>query len=520
MARARPQDGPSDEPKRRRLLLGDLPGARLPATASLRSAAAAAAAADAAAAAGNDGDSEGDSHGVDGLSDVEAALVLLRNQLYGAGAHPQQPQQPGRHPAPVTSAQQEAAAKRAAKGAALAALPPLVLRPQLYTVLRDRTAADREVERLRAAGRVRVLRLPGGAGGEGEDALMAEIEYRACVRAVASGAKARAAAAAAAAREASAAARKALAAAREASRAEPVAGTGAGGSAAAATGGPPVSAAFSSERRLSEEARRAEAAAGDAAALCWSLRAFEARVAPSADGRLPAPRRAAVMALLAAYDGGDDDDAQEGGGGGAAGAGRGGGAAAAARGAGGGFPPRPSSPSPRPSPDAMITHLMAAGLLARDPSGASAAASCFDDEDDKAGGGRAGGAGQHGQGPGGRATGAPASASSSPLLLLTVPGAGPIARSAPAGRAALLALLRGRPHRELPERELLPAPHSSSPYARLGAGPGRAAAARLVLRGTVLPAAFHVRDALGRGLIRRAEGLPGQGGAVLALVED
>lgn len=58
-----------------------------------------------------------------------------------------------------------AAAIAAATAAAAAAkqLPPVVLKSQIYTVLTDRTAADRDLEDLRQQGRVRVFKLAIGA---------------------------------------------------------------------------------------------------------------------------------------------------------------------------------------------------------------------------------------------------------------------------------------------------------------------------------------------------------------------
>jgi hypothetical protein len=42
-------------------------------------------------------------------------------------------------------------------------LPPLLLKSQLYTVLHDKTAADRDVEDLRRQGKVRLFKLATGA---------------------------------------------------------------------------------------------------------------------------------------------------------------------------------------------------------------------------------------------------------------------------------------------------------------------------------------------------------------------
>lgn len=104
-------------------------------------------------------------------SDAEATLILLRDQLY---------------PDPATAAAAAAAAKRtshakrsrgtsgpskvaaaavvAAAAAATAArqLPPIILKSQLYTILADRTAVDREVEELRRCGRLRLFKLAHG----------------------------------------------------------------------------------------------------------------------------------------------------------------------------------------------------------------------------------------------------------------------------------------------------------------------------------------------------------------------
>ncbi|XP_053788966.1 serine/threonine-protein kinase 19 isoform X3 [Vidua chalybeata] len=95
------------------------------------------------------------------LEDPSAALRAKRRR----------PGLPGEAPRPDGSP----AAVEAALGAVAAlfprrlfgdALPPLVLRHQLYDVVRDRTAVDRHLNRLRDEGRVRLLHL-----GLGPDAL-------------------------------------------------------------------------------------------------------------------------------------------------------------------------------------------------------------------------------------------------------------------------------------------------------------------------------------------------------------
>ncbi|XP_041269254.1 serine/threonine-protein kinase 19 [Onychostruthus taczanowskii] len=88
------------------------------------------------------------------FGDTDGALAAKRRR----------PELPGEPPRPDGSP----AAVEAALGAVAAlfprrlfgdALPPLVLRHQLYDVVRDRTAVDRHLNRLRTGGRVRLLHL-------------------------------------------------------------------------------------------------------------------------------------------------------------------------------------------------------------------------------------------------------------------------------------------------------------------------------------------------------------------------
>lgn len=101
-------------------------------------------------------------------SDAEATIMLLRSKLYpdpaaaaATAAAAKQSRHAKRSKGAAGPSRATAAAVTAAAAAAAAAqqLPPLVFKTQLYTVLTDRTAADRDVEDLRRQGRVRVFKL-------------------------------------------------------------------------------------------------------------------------------------------------------------------------------------------------------------------------------------------------------------------------------------------------------------------------------------------------------------------------
>lgn len=94
--------------------------------------------------------------------------MLLRNKLYpdpskaaAAASAAKQSRHAKRSKVATGPSKATAAAITAAAAAAAAAkmLPPIVLKSQLYTVLTDRTAADRDLEDLRQKGRVRVFKL-------------------------------------------------------------------------------------------------------------------------------------------------------------------------------------------------------------------------------------------------------------------------------------------------------------------------------------------------------------------------
>ncbi len=60
---------------------------------------------------------------------------------------------------------------------------PFATRSQLYTLLSDRTEADRQVEELRRANRIRLIQLPAGGGRGGEEhALLLTEDYLAALR--------------------------------------------------------------------------------------------------------------------------------------------------------------------------------------------------------------------------------------------------------------------------------------------------------------------------------------------------
>lgn len=101
-------------------------------------------------------------------SDAEASIMLLRSKLYpdpAAAAAAAGAAKTSRHAKRSKSAagpsKAAAAAITAAAAAAAAAkqLPPIVLKTQVYTVLTDKTAADRDLEQLRQSQRVRVFKL-------------------------------------------------------------------------------------------------------------------------------------------------------------------------------------------------------------------------------------------------------------------------------------------------------------------------------------------------------------------------
>lgn len=101
-------------------------------------------------------------------TDAEATIMLLRNKLYpdpaqaaAAASAAKQSRHAKRSKAATGPSKATAAAITAAAAAAAAGkqLPPIVLKSQLYTVLSDKTAADRDLEDLRQKGRVRVFKL-------------------------------------------------------------------------------------------------------------------------------------------------------------------------------------------------------------------------------------------------------------------------------------------------------------------------------------------------------------------------
>lgn len=114
----------------------------------------------------NTGDN--DSEDLEVPSDAQATVMLLRDQLYpdpavaaAAAAAAKQTRHAKRSKTAPGPSKAAAAAIVAAAAAATAArhLPPIVLKSQLYTVLADRTAVDRDVEDLRRQGTVRLFKL-------------------------------------------------------------------------------------------------------------------------------------------------------------------------------------------------------------------------------------------------------------------------------------------------------------------------------------------------------------------------
>jgi len=106
------------------------------------------------------------------LSDAEASILLLRHKLFpdpaaaaAAAATAKQTRHAKRSKSAAGPSKATVAAIAAATAAAAAAkqLPPVVLKTVVYTVLTDRTTADRDLEDLRQQGRVRVFKLAIGA---------------------------------------------------------------------------------------------------------------------------------------------------------------------------------------------------------------------------------------------------------------------------------------------------------------------------------------------------------------------
>lgn len=60
---------------------------------------------------------------------------------------------------------------------------PFATKAQVYTVVKDRTAADRQVDQLRRDNQIRLLQLPSSAaGGPGDYALVLTADYEAALR--------------------------------------------------------------------------------------------------------------------------------------------------------------------------------------------------------------------------------------------------------------------------------------------------------------------------------------------------
>lgn len=97
-------------------------------------------------------------------TDAEATIMLLRSKLYpdpqkAAAAAAAAAQSRHSKRSKTAAGPSKAAAAAITAAAAAKQLPPIVLKSQLYTVLTDRTAADRDLERLRQSQRVRVFKL-------------------------------------------------------------------------------------------------------------------------------------------------------------------------------------------------------------------------------------------------------------------------------------------------------------------------------------------------------------------------
>lgn len=119
------------------------------------------------AAAAEEEEADDDLHGMV-ATDAEATIMLLRQKLYpdpaqaaAAASAAKQSRHAKRSKGATGPSKATAAAITAAAAAAAAAkqLPPIVLKSQLYTVLTDKTTADRDLENLRQKGRVRVFKL-------------------------------------------------------------------------------------------------------------------------------------------------------------------------------------------------------------------------------------------------------------------------------------------------------------------------------------------------------------------------
>jgi hypothetical protein len=110
-------------------------------------------------------DGDGSDDGFDlAPTDAEATIMLLRSKLYpdpqkAAAAAAAAAQSRHSKRSKKATGPSKAAAAAITAAAAAKQLPPIVLKSQLYTVLTDRTAADRDLERLRQSQRVRVFKL-------------------------------------------------------------------------------------------------------------------------------------------------------------------------------------------------------------------------------------------------------------------------------------------------------------------------------------------------------------------------
>lgn len=116
------------------------------------------------AAAAEEEEADDDLHGM-APTDAEATIMLLRQKLYpdpaqaAAAASAAKQSRHAKRSKATGPSKATAAAITAAAAAAAKQLPPIVLKSQLYTVLTDKTTADRDLEDLRQKGRVRVFKL-------------------------------------------------------------------------------------------------------------------------------------------------------------------------------------------------------------------------------------------------------------------------------------------------------------------------------------------------------------------------
>jgi hypothetical protein len=115
------------------------------------------------AAAANDADADADADADEALaaapSDVEAALLLLKDEVYGRDAPAVATSQPRPYGRGLGSGGHDDEGRAPRRPPP----PPVILKAQIYTVLPDRTSVDRELDALLRCGAARAFKLGTGA---------------------------------------------------------------------------------------------------------------------------------------------------------------------------------------------------------------------------------------------------------------------------------------------------------------------------------------------------------------------